>query len=488
VLVLNFATLEGEDKAAFDALYPVRSVIQNLISETKDQTGKPIKWGHDIDLIRAALEGTAPELNLCDWLEPVAKIFDELRTNWASLINGAPQTPHVLPELLAVLAGAPGDVVINGPEITITVPNDRYLNKIRAAKVNVFLSATDSPATLSARTGIPVESILVIEAANPPVNNVQRFFVDSFGRAKSDRAASTDTRINALVPALAADLGERIDGLANGFVVADHLKKSTATDAEIRFLSNSRGANNFAGTGVLVSVGLPKPNYGAKSAEYKCLVAPSFDCGQFYSHAVQAEIIQLEGRLRANRSPDQQFAIVYLSDDERNLPNGCELLNAVAICPACADRTDLAALKVFRAVEGLIHAGTKVTQTAIAAVVGVSQQAISKLIGAWGGLAAFIGAAKNTTHPYINPIGVGCRNSQPPEPAPEPLPDRAIEAVKQQFLPLLTNAGGNPSKVWAIVSTAITELGADAVYQIYEMLPDSDRRTMLQALNGLEVA
>jgi hypothetical protein len=284
-------------------------------------------------------------------------------------------------------------------------------------------------------------------------------------------------------------LGERIEGLADGFVVADHLKKSAATDAAIRFLSNSRGANNFAGKGVLVSVGLPKPNYGAKSAEYKCLVAPSFDCGQFYSHAVQAEIIQLEGRLRANRCPDQQFAIVYLSDDERNLPNGCELLDAVAICPACADRTDLAALKIFRAVGELLQAGTKVTQTAIAGIVGVTKQAVSKFLASvGGGLTAIVEAAKMSTESYRDYIGVGCQNPQPPEQPPEPLPDRAIEAVKQQFLPLLTNAAGNPSKVWAIVSTAITELGADAVYQIYEMLPDSDRQTMLQALNGLEVA
>jgi hypothetical protein len=88
VLATNFATLEGENKAAFDALYPVRAVILNLINE-------PTRWGWDVDLIRSALEAAAPDLDLLDWLEPVAKSFDELRTNWVALINGALPTPHV---------------------------------------------------------------------------------------------------------------------------------------------------------------------------------------------------------------------------------------------------------------------------------------------------------------------------------------------------------------------------------------------------------
>ncbi len=477
-LAANFSDLELADRQAFEALYPLRAVIQTLIDT-------PTRWGHDTSLIRAALAETAPDLDLGGWAERVSEAFELTPTDWAGVSAGTVPAARLLPDLLEIVAGAPGDVLINGAAITATTPDDRYLNKIRAAKVNIFLSATDSASTLSARTEIPANSILTVEAESVAANNVQRFFVPNFGRAKSDRAASTDTRINALIPALAAHLGERIEGLADGFVVADHLKKSAATEAEIKFFSNSRGSNDFEGLGVMVVAGLPKPNLGAVRAEYNCLVAPSFSFDQFYSHAVQAAIQQLEGRLRANRHPDQQFAIVYLSDDESNLPDGCEFLDAVGICPECADRTDRAALAIFRAVGVLLQSGCKITQTAIAGIVGVTKQAISKVLGAWGGgLAAIIDAAKMTTHPYRDYIGVGCQNPQPPE----PLPDRAIDAVKQQFLPLLTKAAGNPSKLWAIVSTAITELGADAVYQIYEMLPDTDRRTMLQALNGLEVA
>jgi hypothetical protein len=481
-LAANFSDLELADRQTFEELYHLRAAIQTLIDT-------PTKWGHDAAMLRDALAVTAPDLDLGAWIERVNESVELTSTDWVGVVRGTAPAARLLPDLLAIIAGAPGDILINGERITITTPDDRYLSKIRVAAANVFLSATDSPATLSARTGIPIDSILVIEATTGAASNIQRFFVSDFGRAKSDRAASTDQRINALVPALAAHLGEQIEGLADGFVVADHLKKSDRTDAEIKFFSNSRGANDFEGLGLLVSIGLPKPNLGAVRAEYGCLNTPSFTFQQFYAAAVQAAMTQLEGRLRANRYPDRQFAIAYLSDDEANLPEGCEMLDAVAICPECADRTDRAALAIFRAVEHLMQGGTKITQTAIAGIVGVSKQAISKLLANVGvGLSAIIEAAKMTTHPYRDSIGVGCQNPQPPDPAPEPLPDRAIEAVKQQFLPLLVSANGNASKLWAIVSTAITELGADAVYQIYDMLPDSDRQTMLQALNGVEVA
>jgi hypothetical protein len=481
-IVLNFSDLELADREAFGALYPVRTALQTLIDT-------PARWGHDAAMLRDAVAETAPDLDLTEWVERVNEAFDLTPVDWGSVSAGTAPAAQLLPDLLAILAGAPGDVLINGTAITITNPDDRYLNKIRAAAVNVFLSATDSPATLAARTGIPIDSILVIEAEPVEASNVQRFFVPDFGRAKSDRAASTDQRINALVPALAAHLGERIDGLAAGFVVADHLKKSDRTDAEIKFFSNSRGANDFEGLGLLISIGLPKPNLGAVRAEFNCLDKPAFTFEAFYGHAVQASITQLEGRLRANRDPDQRFAVVYLCDDEASLPGGCEFLDAVSICPECADRTDRAALRIFAAVEALLASGTRITQTAIAEIVGVTRQAISKFLGTMGsGLSGIVEAVGVSTDPYMNPIGPGCQKLQNPAPAPEPLPDRAIEAVEQQFLPLLTTAGGDPRKLWTIVSTAIVELGADAVYQIYDMLPDSDRQTMLQALNGLEVA
>ncbi|MDJ0719939.1 MAG: hypothetical protein QNJ54_37925 [Prochloraceae cyanobacterium] len=76
------------------------------------------------------------------------------------------------------------------------------------------------------------------------------------------------------------------------------------------FFGNSRGSNDFDGCLTLVSFGTPQINLGAASDRYLTLFGSLDGFEDYYRSLTQNEFIQLLGRMRTHRYPDEDFSFV----------------------------------------------------------------------------------------------------------------------------------------------------------------------------------
>ncbi len=73
---------------------------------------------------------------------------------------------------------------------------------IHEGRANIFLDATATAGSISFRSGIPVENILVCEALHDQGATVHHLQVPDFGLAGKNRKDSTDVRIKAAIAGL----------------------------------------------------------------------------------------------------------------------------------------------------------------------------------------------------------------------------------------------------------------------------------------------
>lgn len=82
-------------------------------------------------------------------------------------------------------------------------------------------------------------------------------------------------------------------------------------------------------------------------------------------------------RPRAGRRPDEQITVVVVTDFDLNLPN-VEQVKASSITEEAADKFERLKLVVTRAFAQLKDQGVKITQTAVSAITGYSQEYLSR--------------------------------------------------------------------------------------------------------------
>jgi hypothetical protein len=193
-------------------------------------------------------------------------------------------------------------------------------------------------------------------------------------------------------------------------------------DIDGYWFRDSRGSNQFQGEPVMVWVGTPFPNVGAISDQYRALTGGTAGEDEFYAAVVNEEVLQALGRQRVNRSPDQSFEAYFLTGDNYDLrwleAYGATVIvkHAWEVNPAAGDATQAARWRIAQGVTDLVAAGAKVTQAALAGVLGQTQQAISKLLRAAGvSLETLVMTGSKllgsyTTPPTGEPYRAGCED------------------------------------------------------------------------------
>lgn len=502
------ADLAVELPQIFDSL---RSLLTNLHYFLSGEQKQPNKYGWKNTQIKEALpkldgidvaairEALTPDLDeflnstkqhgvdLADLPRGVRKRFSDSDAETSTHISAC-LALNWLPDFLDVLLGnLVGNLRIQYGTLTITVPDQRQAEIIRAASGNIFLDATANSDNLALMLGIDPSAILTVRQEIPGTSNIEIIQVATLGRlgVGSDRSEFCQKRVDALINQITAD--------TNGNVAVFDFKRHTSCcDGKRRWWTDSRGVNDLEDYAALALVGVPCRNLGDWEAEFTVLHgrppkegtervrypievngAPSPDLQPWFEMEVSADpefrefcrrhiladIHQAIGRLRAHRRPGTHLRVYFIGDYPLDIP--VTLRRASDITPEAATKTERVETAVRGAVQKLKDAGQKITQTAIATITGYSQQYISrfKIL-----LQTLLSDSYSKSSKNYEP---------PPDPGEQ-------EWMSQEYLPLL--AESPPNELLLGVLTTFEVYGQEVWRQIWDATPAAAQIKILQAL------
>lgn len=368
----------------------------------------------DIDSVRQALEVDLRErlsttdkygVSLADLPSAMRGKFSDSDRTAAERIR-AEVALQWLPDVLEILTGiTAGALQINAGKLTVTIGDYRYREVIQHAKANVYMDATSTREEMAHRIGCDVDDIVVVQQAAQKGAEVTMTQVTGLGRLGiSGRSAFCQQRVDAVVDELVRTLPGRT-------AIIDFKRYNTVCDGRYAWYRDSRGINDLEDVDNLGLVGTPMPNLAAVEAEYICTMGrvpepgrvkktfsiqipgkendakeAQFTCevsadeefAAYCHQRIVANVIQAIGRLRADRRPGQVLRVYFLGDYP--LPMPVMLVPAGKITPAAMDKPERLVMAIKKAKEQLLAEGIKATQRAIAAIVGVDQARISRVL------------------------------------------------------------------------------------------------------------
>ncbi|MBD2095934.1 bifunctional DNA primase/polymerase [Trichocoleus sp. FACHB-591] len=305
-----------------------------------------------------------------------------------------------LPDLLRSLGNEGwGALNLSHEGLKITLLDTRSADIAKEAKANIFLDATLKREKLALMLGISPEEILVIRQKQSDHHNLDILQVASLGRLGMNRGNDQQQRVDAIIAHYKAQ-----DATTK---VIDF--KRFTREGEGSWWVDSRGSNDFQQVKTLILGGIPCRNLGELEAEFTVLhgrapkggteairramrcknslpsgVQPYFESEEsadpefreFVRQAILADIKQAIGRLRAHLRPDEQLRVIILGDFALDIP--VTLIKASDITPEAATKEERTITAIKRAVATLKEQGKKITQQAIAELVGVTQGYISR--------------------------------------------------------------------------------------------------------------
>jgi hypothetical protein len=184
--------------------------------------------------------------------------------------------------------------------------------------------------------------------------------------------------------------------------------------------NHNRGSNAYEHLTVLGAAGMPFPNVGVIQDEYQCLYGSLEGFDEFYAEKVNAEIFQLNGRLRAQRKTEHCDIHHFVTEDydpKWLISWGFKVIDKDVFCltPLAGDPTQQAQHRLILSVCQLVEKNIPITQVAIADEIvnpqtgkkGISQPAVHKILS---GLKTTAKAIQNitvrilstNTHGYIS--------------------------------------------------------------------------------------
>ncbi|MBS3030782.1 MAG: hypothetical protein HCA25_00690 (plasmid) [Dolichospermum sp. DET50] len=306
------------------------------------------------------------------------ELLDNLIVNW-------------LTPLLEIIANiSPGALRIKHHKLIITTKNTRQLEVLSKFQNVFLLDATATRKTVAFELGIDASEILVICEKLPNYSNLKVVQITDLGLCGKDRSESKVKQLDATKTALASN--------HQNLGVIDHLKHKQ--DGEGYWFKDNRGTNKYMNHDALFAIGSPYQDIGAVAAKYATLTGdyntskdnPQFQ--EYIEHLVKAEIIQMGGRLRANRRPDEALTIYLTSNDDLSYLldyyPGATLTKTTAfeITPTAGDREQVSRYYLLEAFKQCIDTGIKCTQKAVAKISKLSQPYISKIASKFGGFNA----------------------------------------------------------------------------------------------------
>lgn len=278
-----------------------------------------------------------------------------------------------LPDLMEILTGTQrgASVRMGRDGLVLSQPDCRHRAIAQGAKAAIFLDGTVSPQDLALKLGCAIEEIFVCRQAVPQPHNLTLIQVTDLGRLGMQRGADQQRRAQAIVRHYQAQ-----DPTTQ---VIDF--KQFATGDSGAWWRDSRGVNDFEQTTRLILIGTPCRNLADLQAEYAVLVGDDLDLAEedfraYVDRTISAEFHQAIGRLRTHRRSGTPLVVMILSDFDLDLP--MEHVQASDITLEAATKRERFLWAVQGAIQQLNAMGEKLTQTAIAALTGYSQQYLSK--------------------------------------------------------------------------------------------------------------
>jgi hypothetical protein len=380
----------------------------------------------------------------------LADMPKELRKFYSKDITQGTQTiaKQWLCDYIRVCQGLPGGSLNLSKDgrLTITLPDPRFRQIVRAAKRNIFQDATTSKQTLALVLGVEDDLITVVRQRQPELDNLKLIQIADLGTVTRQRGKDQKRRIQAIV--------EHFQGL--GLTKTIDFKGKDCTGYWFR---DNRGSNNFQDAQHLILIGTPYMNLGAAQSQFSAMVGDPVDIDDddfldWYRQQVTAEINQALGRLRANRR-EEPLTIVLVSD----FPiAGFEQVKAESITPMAADKKSKLWQQAKEAGLNLLRQGAKLTQSAISAAIEVTQGRVSQLMTEFG---VTWDGFKELLILLLEPYSK--INNLPPAPEPE---------VTQTLLEMVQ--ASPPSEIFRELIGIFTSVGRDQVMHILKLAnPDT---------------
>jgi hypothetical protein len=298
--------------------------------------------------------------------------FQRLALNW-------------LVPFLRVWSGERGALRCERQQLTVFTRSDRHAAIAKAANFNIFLDATITREELALLLDVDPSEIYVVGQETPNHGNLKIVQITGMGKLGKERSESMQGR----VAALKKELEERYPGIAFG----DWKAHAEAGDGQ--WFVNLRGSNEFQHAPVLAVFGVPYQNVGYLQSLYQTLTGeyapldketPHEGLQQFIKVQTQAEIEQSVGRLRSHLRPSEQLTFIFVGDYDLGFL-GCEVeqVEAFQIAPEAGTPAQITRWKILEAARTLNSQREKLTQEAIAFLIGKSQELISKIAKQFGG-------------------------------------------------------------------------------------------------------
>ncbi len=180
---------------------------------------------------------------------------------------------------------------------------------------------------------------------------------------------------------------------------------------------------------------------------------------EFCRSRILAAYHQAIGRLRAHRRPGQKLKVYILADYPLDFP--VQLVKASLITLEAATKTERVEMAIRGAVQQLYDSGQKITQQAIAAITGYSQQYISR--------------KRFLLQMLLSPTNSICsKNGEPP-----PDPDE-VRWQGQTYFPMLAKESPN-DRLLGVLNT-LEAYGTNGFQNIWDATPADAQIKILQAL------
>lgn len=296
--------------------------------------------------------------------------YKESQTN----LNNLP--PNALIHLFEALNGDKGIVLrIKGETLSITLDNRSEIGDILSQfKARIYLDGTINSDRLIHITRTPKPLKTIRSKGDNPLENLKINQIKTAGIGSKDYS---DTAINRII-ALEEKLGD-MPKIGNK-------SQQEKLGLDGYWFNHNRGSNDFAGEPNLMAIGLPMPNMGAIQDEYLAINRHLDGFDEYYARLVNDEILQLVGRQRVNRYPNQEFNLYFITPEHTDLSWLSEygakvtVKTAFEITPKAGNQKQNTRYRTVETIKQFIHDGIKITQTAIAKKLGLTPQAIQKTL------------------------------------------------------------------------------------------------------------
>ncbi|WP_099239320.1 PriCT-2 domain-containing protein [Synechococcus sp. BDU 130192] len=405
-LLYNLDQVERHDKDVYAALLPLRDALRGLDDGTIQSDRYGVTHAQIIETlppVPANTEGVIPmvaaalmpiiNLEKADRVSGAGKEYKQAtrtanRQFRTEALEANEQRLDSVPNnvLLPLVELWLGDhhthVSFNHGEFTITQPDTRKQEIIKAAGFRLLLDATPNMMAIAHGLGINQNNIIEIQQELPALDNLTVYQTNMTGIKTRQRSESAKKRI-AAYKAQWQETDPAVQFL--GFKGED--------DIAGYWHNHHRGSNQFKGQQSLVSFGLPFLHIGAVQAEYHALTGGLDGWETYYQELVRDEVTQWIGRPRAQRYPDLNITVDMVATfDKLDLSflterYGIKVMSrdAVEFCHDAGTTKEKLETNILGIATALNDAGTKLTQQAIAQALGISQSTLSEHLKAiWG--------------------------------------------------------------------------------------------------------